>query len=408
MTLKVHISQELQSSSPELKYILQIWARGNMANLEFVDSPRGALTVGVNENNTVKTSISNRIHDQLPSPEADPLTSAFYMLNSLQEHTDENPDELGRFRYSSSYQSRLGNSRANLVQQCFDEISRKVGVTPRKEKTRFFLSHDIDLVNGAIIEDGFNVMKKGRIDLFLGMLFRVALGRPDWLNMDKIMKLESEYDCKSAFFWIMNKGRINAREENADYSFQSTRIQNQFLEVEKNGFDNGLHKSLSTESFKEEFLKYGSKPLSNRYHYLKYHLPHAYYAIEDAGLKLDASLGFAEEIGFRNSYGLPFNPYDLENRKPFSFVEVPLHIMDRTFFQYKKSTVERAEKDIFEFFEMNRENCVLSVLWHNNFFTDYKFKGYLALYKKILAYIKENECKTISQQEIINKYSIVN
>ena len=74
MTLKFYISQELVPSSPELKYILHVWARGNMVNLEFVDSPGNALTVGVNDNNTVKTLLSNRVPDQFPSPEADPLT----------------------------------------------------------------------------------------------------------------------------------------------------------------------------------------------------------------------------------------------------------------------------------------------------------------------------------------------
>ncbi len=313
---------------------------------------------------------------------------------------------MGRFKFENSYQHRFKNTLENIVQLCFNEISKICGVTPPKEKTQFFLTHDIDMVNGAIIEDGFNVLKKGRIDQFLQLLFHVAIGKPDWLNMDKIMKMESEYDCKSVFYWIVNKGKINARERNADYVFQSSKIKKHFASVEKNGFENGIHKSISSETFQDELIKYGSKALGNRYHYLKFNLPQAYHDIEKAGLKLDASLGFAEEIGFRNSYGLPFNPYNFENRKPHSFVEVPLHIMDRTFFQYKKSTVHHAEKDIFTFFDKNRENCVLSVLWHNNFFSDYKFKGYLPLYKKILAYIKENNFNTISQKEIIQKYSI--
>ena len=38
------------------------------------------------------------------------------------------------------------------------------------------------MVNGAIFEDGFYVLKKGRIDLFLRMLFNIAMGRHEWLN----------------------------------------------------------------------------------------------------------------------------------------------------------------------------------------------------------------------------------
>jgi hypothetical protein len=80
--------------------------------------------------------------------------------------------------------------------------------------------------------------------------------------------------------------------------------------------------------------------------------------------------------------------------------------MDRTFFQYTKQTPEEAGDAIFEFFEKNSTNCVLSILWHNNFFTDYKFKGYLDLYKRILTYISDNNFRTISGREVIQQYAI--
>jgi hypothetical protein len=328
------------------------------------------------------------------------------MLSCSQEHRDTDPDELGRFKYINSYQARLGIARKNQVQHCFDHIASQLGIASPNKPTRFFLSHDIDTVQGAIIEDGFNVIKKGRVDLFFKMLVNVAMGRPDWLNMDQIMKLESEYDCKSTFFWIMNKGKVNAREKNADYVFHSKTIQRHFVATEKQGFDNGLHKSISRQSFQEEIGSYAKPVIANRYHYLKFHLPGGFDVIEDAGLRIDASLGFAETIGFRNNYGLPYNPFNLKENRAYKFVEVPLHIMDRTYFQYLKLSPADAWKDLENFFEANKTNCVLSVLWHNNFFSNYKFKGYLDLYKKILAYIRDNRFKTVSQSELTEQYSL--
>jgi len=414
--IKFYIDNDFEKIRPEIKYILEIWSKNQRTEINFTNIQEGAVTIGNNERNMFCVSRLLELHNSPSFNEMclienrnghpDFVSTAFFMINSLQEHNDKDRDVLGRFKFTNSYQYRFKNSKENIVQHCLNEISKIIGITPRNEKTRFFLSHDIDSVNGAILEDGFNVLKKGRIDQFFQMLLNVAITKPDWLNMDKIMKIESEYDCKSVFFWIVNKGRINQREKNADYLFRSKKIQREFNAIEQNGFENGIHKSISNETFEDEFIKYGQRPISNRYHYLKYTLPKAYHEIQGAGLKLDASLGFAEEIGFRNSYGLPFNPFDFKNRKPFSFVEVPLHIMDRTFFQYKKMNVKLAESEIIEFFEKNREHCVLSVLWHNNFFTNYKFKGYLDLYKKILGYIKENNFTTISQEEIIKKYSI--
>jgi hypothetical protein len=135
-------------------------------------------------------------------------------------------------------------------------------------------------------------------------------------------------------------------------------------------------------------------------------LPEAYNAIEESGLKLDASLGFSEQVGFRNNYGLPFNPFNLKEGKPYSFVEAPLHVMDTTLFKNKKISLEEKQKDVFAFFEKNKSNCVISVLWHNNFFSNYKYKGYLQFYKNILAYIKDNKLKPITQQEILDNYAL--
>lgn len=394
------------------QYLLQTFGKSYGYDIRFSEQPNNALTF------TLPNAFEDIVvHKQKPvfdtegfiltlNNQRDYFTTAFYLLNCLQEFDGKNLDSLGRFQYGGSYQQRFNAIRKNTVQFCFDQMALQFGLKPTKQKSRFFLTHDIDSVYGAILEDGFNVLKKGRFDLFIKMLFRLAIGRPDWLNMDKIMKLESEYDCRSVFYWIVNKGRINKREINADYSFSSKQIQDQLSLVECKGFENGLHKSISAMSFELELLKFNNRPIGNRYHYLKFNLPIGFNSLEACGLKLDASLGFAEEFGFRNNYGLPFTPFNVHINKPYSFVEVPLHIMDRTFFQYKKTDVKETQNQILNFFEENKENCVLSILWHNTFFTDYKFKGYLNMYKSILGYIKENNFSTISQQEIIDQYSL--
>jgi hypothetical protein len=415
--IQFHISTGAKKFEKEITYILSLWAKYQGIDVRVSDTySAGCVAIGPESENHIRTT--NELGTTFPQKwksdgylachtgENDYPATAFHLVNSTQEFDGAERDELGRFPYLKSIQFRQGFVHHNKVAECFDAISKAAGLLPHRERSSFFLSHDIDLVNGAYIEDGFHVLKHGRIDLFLAMLFRLVTQRPDWLNMDLIMKLESEYDCKSIFFWIVNRGTVNAREVNADYSFKASNIRKNFDRVTQNGFENGIHKSLAPENFDQEFKKYGSLPFANRYHYLKFNLPQAYHDIENAKLKLDSSVGFAEEPGFRNSYGLPFNPFNFKTRKAFDFVEAPLHVMDRTYFQYKKFSPAEATKDIMSFFEKNKSNCVISVLWHNNFFTDYKFKGYLALYKKILAYIKDNQLHSITAEEIVKKYSI--
>jgi hypothetical protein len=219
------------------------------------------------------------------------------------------------------------------------------------------------------------------------------------------MQREDEHSFKSTFFLLVNKGRINSWEVNADYNIQNNKIQSVIRSIDQKGWENGLHKSISTDTLKEEMGKTGFSPVANRYHYLKFTLPALYDNLEESGLALDASLGFAESYGFRNSYGLPFFPFNMQKRKKYSFLEVPLNVMDVTFQKYMKIPREETAAEIIRFFEKNKYNCVLSVLWHNTFFTRYKFQGYLEVYKEVLAYLYESGYSGITTSEIITQYA---
>lgn len=417
--MKVFVSPSLALIQPEIKYVLALFGHNKKTEIEIIEHPIPSVpSIGLeNEHSTIcvsrsflesklsATSLDSTGHFRTETGRIDLIATAFYCVTAAQEIASTSLDALERFQYQNSYQSRLGNIKENVVQRCFDQMAELLHISSTPEPCSFFLSHDMDSVHGGLFEDGFNVAKKGRIDILLKFIWNSAIQRPDWLNVDKILKIENEYDCRSTFFWIVNQGKVG-KNENADYDFHSKKIQKAFSQVVKEGGENGLHKSLSNDSFQKEISKFGTQPFANRYHYLKFNLPRGFDSIEESNIKLDASLGFSEQFGFRNNYGLPFNPFDFKNRKAYSFVEVPLHVMDRTFF-HKRMPVQQIEKEIFDFFENHQTNCVISVLWHNNFFTEYKYKGYLSLYKKILAYIRDHSFQTMTQQELFNKYNLV-
>jgi len=159
-------------------------------------------------------------------------------------------------------------------------------------------------------------------------------------------------------------------------------------------------------SINEEMRKHPMHPVYNRYHFLKF-LPHTDWPkISESSVKFDTSLGYAEHIGFRNSFGMPFQPYDLKAGKPYDFVESPMNVMDGTFHKYMKvPKIEIADR-LIRFYEANSTNCVFSVCWHNTYFTNYKYKGFIDQYKKILAYIYENKIECLTPDEVINKIKI--
>ena len=77
--------------------------------------------------------------------------------------------------------------------------------------------------------------------------------------------------------------------------------------------------------------------------------------------------------------------------------------MDTTFHQYLKSNVNTIGTTVIDFFEKNNLNCDISLLWHNTFFTDYKYNSYLKEYKKILCYIYENKIEVIRPLQLIEE-----
>ena len=93
------------------------------------------------------------------------------------------------------------------MQNCIDSfvrINAKISNEIKtREKTGFVLTHDIDSVYGSIKEDGMFALKKGGFVDFISLSFRHIIGRADWLNFEKIMKIESEYEFKSIFYWLL-------------------------------------------------------------------------------------------------------------------------------------------------------------------------------------------------------------
>lgn len=332
----------------------------------------------------------------------DYLTTIFYMVNCLQELNPE-PSDLdrhNRFKYSSSYQS-MGTITENIVEKLMDAFCAKHQLIGTKRKSTFFISHDIDTIYGSLYQDGFWAIKRMKLGTIMKLILLEISRRPHWKNIDKIVKINNEHDIRSTFFWLVNKGKGERGIMNADYSIEKER---ELLElVERSGNTNGLHKSCSEMSIDDELMKGKIDTGYNRYHFLNFQTHSDWSKISDSKLTFDCSLGFAEHYGFRNSYGRAFQPFDIEKNQPHDFVEAPLTFMDGTFHSYMTLPSSEASKTVIDLFEKNPENCDFSLLWHNTYFTDYKYNSYLDEYKKIVGFIYENKIETVSPRELIDR-----
>ncbi len=312
----------------------------------------------------------------------------------LQEYADYKPDKYGRFPYAASLQKHFNCIQKNLVAEYFDKLYESTpklkSLTAKQiNKTKFFLTHDIDSLYGGLGDNYKYLLRKGKVSNLLQLIINHYLRTPDYMLLDKIMNIEDEHNVKSTFFWIVNKGIGVSGIRNADYNIQNKKTKALMARIQMRGFTNGLHKSDSKESYSDELNKLGNAALPiNRHHFLKITLPETFNAVEKANIRIDSSLGFAEEMGFRNNYGLPYFPYKLKERRSYSFIEIPLTIMDTTFKFYQNKTPLQAQNEIMNFLNANKENAVVTILWHNNYFFDYAENGWMKLYNQILNYIK--------------------
>lgn len=410
----------------EVKYIFSVFAFNKGVKFEWInDVNYSDLSIGHSSKNTLRISIA--FYEQISSGifdhnfhfkngpnisfedgEHDLLSTAFYVLTCAQELGSSEKDKFGRFQFKNSFQAKFNVEKENLVQMLFDKLetllSSKLPARKKSFRSRIFLSHDIDTVYGALMQDGFSALKRFRFDQVFKIILSNLLKGPSWKNIDRIMDIESEYDFYSTFFWLVNKGRVDENLSNSDYDLNDNVIQRFISEITSGKWSNGLHKSAADDSFQKELLKLGVSVKANRYHYLKFDLKTDFPLLAASPLSFDSSLGFAEASGFRSGYGQPYRPYDFSQRRALDFIECPLNIMDTTAFNYKKLSGTEFLSETISFCERNSTNCVISVLFHNNIISDYKFKDYLVAFKKLLAYFYESGLKPIGPEEIITEY----
>lgn len=334
------------------------------------------------------------------------LGTAFYMVNSLQEWGagEKEVDSHGRFLFEASYQHRFDVVEEDLVTGLFEELlgscRKKLGDPElHAPETSVFLTHDIDRIRKGNLREAAWKLKKGKWLGALRSLWKRARGFHEWENIEAMLKLHKDKGMKSSFFWVTERGTAPDGIRNADYDVGDPRYLRSMKKVKEAGFCNGLHKSSFQKGFEEEFQKLDHAERINRNHYLKFQLPHHYQALEEDGFLLDTSLGFREAIGFRNSYGRPFHPYDPKRRCKMRLLEVPLHIMDVTLVGHYREPFRRA----VEFIQNCPSGTLITILWHNNHLTDGRFRDRKRLYEKLLEWFRTNGTPGITPDRILER-----
>ncbi len=364
----------------------------------------------------------------------DLLKSAFHLLSGYDELKSDARDEYGRFPYPSSLQHSLGTIYRPLVNYYFEVILNGIeqfcqsnGLAferiPLLRKPILMLSHDIDFIDAYdFYETGFKFKMllglakspysiQGRFKAAFTALYHFlnpfSRKNPFW-NFDFLQRSASDRSFRSTFFFLEKDGR----NDNSRYRFHENRIRRLMAELASNGFEVGLHGTLQSarsQSSMDLTLKHlqdvSPKPVVGvRQHFLTYSLPETTRIQEQAGLQYDATLGFAQHEGFRNSYCWPFKMYDFDHDRPAEIWQIPLTAMDVTLFGYRKLDFQQTMEAITDLVqEVRKFNGVFSLLWHNSFFDELQFPGITRFYTELLDFLKDQELEGITGSEILSR-----
>jgi len=333
----------------------------------------------------------------------DIVASACFFLTGMDELINIENHNNGRYPFPESIIKRLGITEVPVVNHYFDIFRSALsmeGDCKRRDlwKGKTFaaaITHDIDKCNSAWIEGSMSELRKGRLFSIPGLLLRKLAGRDAWFNLDEISKTDLRYAESSSFYFLPRKGKSGGV-KNADYNIKSAKLNKTLSELASAGHETGLHGSYGSHSdrsrLKEEIsLVAGGNVSGNRFHFLMFDQRVTPAILQECGIKYDTTLGFSEMPGFRRGTCYPFLLYDNENERISDVLEIPLIVMDATlgFRKYLGLDPDEAFKRIRPIIdEIIRFNGVFTLLWHNTYFSRFKYEGWKDIYIKILEYCR--------------------
>ena len=346
----------------------------------------------------------------------DILSPIFYLLSGQQEIDCKSKDKYGRFQYKDSLQYKFGFAEIPLVNYYFDILKTAIELAYNikielKHSFTTCLTHDIDEVDSAwkhrirIQLEKKNFIKAGVY--FINHLIKQFF---PWRNLEEIMTLETEKNVKSTFFLLTKNNKIDEI-KNADYKLTSNYIKKQLLNMTNKGFEIGVHGSykthLKTNNLAQDMAQLQKEISGNRFHFLQWDMTKSPQVIEENKLNYDTSLGFQEQIGFRNGICNPFYLYNFETEKAYEFLEIPLVLMDCTlaYKDYMNLTPNGSIESLNSISkEVKKFGGVLTLNWHNTFLSNYLNTEWKEFYFNLIDSLKKENSSFETCMDTAKKY----
>ena len=325
--------------------------------------------------------------------DVDVFGGAFFMLTRYEELVVSERDQYGRFPAAASAAGRHAFLRTPVVDAYVDLLWDALGrAWPRLERREtayeVVLTHDVDdplstLGHGPreIARQFAGDLARRRDPRMFARRARALLGdrASDPHNtFDFLMDVSERHGLRSGFYFLAH--RDERPRDHGPYLFEDPWVRALVGRVARRGHEVGLHPSFCTwrdaTRTGEELARLlrvaeaegvRQDAWGGRQHYLRWANPVTWRNWEAAGLSYDASVGYAEAVGFRTGTCHPYRVFDLQERRPLRLWERPFQVMDVTLLSTMGLTPEAARAAVIEIAAAcRRHRGTLGILWHNN------------------------------------------
>jgi hypothetical protein len=288
---------------------------------------------------------------ELPSPLARTLLR-------LAEHEHDERDEWRRwdYRLTERYEAR-DPWEAPIDEWVADERARTASARLWPEDRRFAvcLTHDVDLLStkstprqvlryarGGYDGDGSRLARLVRPPVRFARSLGAGISRAPSARetLERSVALLAERAVTASYlFTVPGSSRFDctyAPEDVCTFRGARRRIGDVMRTLVAEGFDVGLHGSydagarpgLLTAERERLRAATGMPITSSRQHLLHWDVRWTPHLQEDAGVRVDSSLGFNRNVGYRAATSLPFRWFDGPRRRTLSLLEVPVVVSD--------------------------------------------------------------------------------
>jgi hypothetical protein len=287
---------------------------------------------------------------------ADIVASAFFWLADWQNTTRTERDSHGRQPFQGSMQQFLQLQSRAVVDEYSDLLASLLSVatpmTRRVQGWRTIFSHDIDRIRkktaGIVVRESLDYLvlnrrkasfkqRLGRWGKAMGQFVRGADAYE--ASIERIMSEHKRRNTRSCFLFksILNRHHHDANDYLGQPYFDDLLASIRENQVEI-GYHSGYEAGGNADQMRAEYGKLcnrvGQTIEVHRSHYLRYVEGVTFPLLEELGLKVDSTVAWAEQTGFRAQTCRPYPLFDNKSNRQLSVMEIPLSVMDTQPFGY--------------------------------------------------------------------------